>query len=87
MGNYIEGFSDAVEIFEESINNALKGNKSKEEIINKIISTLYIAKFRLDTIEDEYISDLEQQYEEHIAIEYEKIDLCEILCDLLRSEM
>lgn len=86
MADYIEGFSDAVEIFEESINTALKGNKSKEEIINKIISTLYIAKFHLDTIEDEYISDLEQQYVEHIAIECEKIDLCEI-CDLLRSEM
>lgn len=86
MADYIEGFSDAVEIFEESINTALKGNKSKEEIINKIISTLYIAKFHLDTIEDEYVSDLEQQYAEHIAVEYEEIDLCEI-CDLLRSEM
>lgn len=86
MADYIEGFSDAVEIFEESINTALKGNKSKEEIINKIISTLYIAKFHLDTIEDEYVSDLEQQYAEHIAMEYEEIDLCEI-CDLLRSEM
>lgn len=86
MANYIEGFSDAVEIFEESINTALKGNKSKEEIINKIISTLYIAKFHLDTIEDEYVSDLEQQYAEHIATEYEEIDLCEI-CDLLRGEM
>lgn len=86
MADYIEGFSDAVEIFEESINTALKGNKSKEEIINKIISTLYIAKFHLDTIEDEYVSDLEQQYAEHIAMEYEEIDLCEIY-DLLRSEM
>lgn len=86
MANYIEGFSDAVEIFEESINTALKGNKSKEEIINKIISTLYIAKFHLDTIEDEYVSNLEQQYAEHIAMEYEEIDLCEIY-DLLRSEM
>lgn len=86
MADYIEGFSDAVEIFEESINTALKGNKSKEEIINKIISTLYIAKFHLDTIEDEYVSNLEQQYAEHIAMEYEEIDLCEI-CDLLRSEM
>lgn len=79
MADYIEGFSDAVEIFEESINTALKGNKSKEEIINKIISTLYIAKFHLDTIEDEYVSDLEQQYAEHIATNK--------ICDLLRSEM
>lgn len=86
MADYIEGFSDAVEIFEESINTALKGNKSEKEIINKIISTLYIAKFHLDTIEDEYVSDLEQQYAEHIAMEYERIDLCEIY-DLLRSEM
>ena len=65
---YSEGFSDALELFEHSINSSLKrGIKSKRDMtiaFDNVITTLYVAKLALGDFEEEM---LESMFEEHIG--------------------
>lgn len=68
--DYIEGFNDAVEMFEVTVNNEIDKLTSKEHIENedyvialdRVISTLYVAKLIADRMEDEYVESLEDNY-------------------------
>lgn len=65
--DYNKGFSDAVEMFEETINRALKDDYvSDEQTIDSIIATLYVAKLQSSIAEEEYVLQLQKQYEEDI---------------------
>ena len=67
--NYNKGFSDAVEMFEETINRALKDDYvSDEQTIDSIITTLYVAKLQSSIQKEEYVESLEQQYNEHMNL-------------------
>lgn len=67
--NYNKGFSDAVELFEETINRALKDDYvNDEQTIDSIIATLYVAKLQASIQEEEYVESLEQQYNEHMNL-------------------
>lgn len=75
--DYIDGYKDAIEEFEQLINNEiLKGNLEESEFANKIITRLHISKMQLSRMVDEYLESLEESYEEELS-ETQIIDLYE----------
>lgn len=47
--DYKQGFEDAIEMFERSIQKTLLSN---DDTLDNIIKTLYVAKLKLDMLED-----------------------------------
>ena len=71
--DYNDGFRDALEIFENSINKAVTVEKDFTSAMNEIISTLYMARLRFDQMEDQLGEYLEDHYKEMSG--YEGLDM------------
>lgn len=75
--SYIEGFRDAIELFEYSVDRSItKGIKSKHDMISafdNIISTLYVAKLSLSEAEDKYLDGMLKEMEQDASCENEDL--------------
>jgi hypothetical protein len=67
--DYNQGYKDALDLFEASINRAITKERSYTSAMNEIVSTLYVAKLQYEIMEDKYIEHLEEQQKQHMLFE------------------
>lgn len=72
--DYIEGYKDAIESFENVVNSeinklingtALKNEAGFAKMLDSFISTLYITKLQAERMEDDYVAGLTELFEEN----------------------